>query len=124
MLSAAELASMRAVEATAMSSTAIIYRYTPSADGLGGFTQAWAAVGTVVCDLWPANRGMQETPGGAQLLSRGEWYITVPYDTVVTAKDRIKIGSRSFEVTFVPNNRSWDTGLRVEANSHNEELRT
>lgn len=116
---------MREIEEGAMSSTAVIERYTLTADGMGGNTEAWAVVGTVVCDLWPINkRGDRENTNAAgQPISKADWFITVPYDTFVTAKDRIVVGSRSFEVTFVPNNESWVTALRVEAVAHNEERR-
>lgn len=125
MLSAAELSAMRDIEESAMSGTAIIERYALTPDGMGGFTEAWAAVGTVVCDLWPINkRGDREgvTVGG-QPISKADWYVTVPFDTTITAKDRVVIDSRTFEVLFVPNSESWMTAKRVEAISHNEERR-
>lgn len=109
-----------------MSSTAVIERYTLTPDGMGSRTEAWAAVGTVSCDLWPVNqRGDRESVrNAAQTMSKADWYITVPFDTTITAKDRIVISGRSFEVTFVPNKQSWSTALRCEARTHNEERRT
>lgn len=125
MISAAELSAMRVIENSAMSSTAVIHRNTPTADGMGGYSEAWAAVGTVSCDLWPINqRGDREgVTVGAQPISKANWFITVPFDTTITAKDRVVIDSRTFEVTFVPNSESWMSAKRVEAISYNEELR-
>lgn len=124
MLTAAELTAMRTVEESVMSGTAIISRYALTADGMGGYSEAWTNVGTVSCDLWPINRrGDRERVVGAQMTQDANWFITVPYDTMVTAKDRIIIDSRTFEVVFVPNDISWKTALRVEAKAHNEELR-
>lgn len=125
MLSAAELTAMRDIEDDAMPSTAIIERYGLTTDGMGGYTEAWAAVGTVVCDLWPINkRGDREGVGiGGQPIQRADWFITMPYDTDITAKDRVTVDSRTFEVLFVPNNESWMTAKRVEAVSYNEEQR-
>jgi len=122
-LTTAELAAMRDVEESVMSSTAIIRRVTRTPDGVGGYNEAWAAVGTVACDLWAANRAMNENVAGGQIISRGDWYITIPFDSDVKAQDRIHVDGRTFEVVWVPNNQSWSTALRVGANSFNEETR-
>lgn len=116
---------MREVEESAMSSTGIIKRYSLTPDGMGGFTQAWAVIGTVGCDVWQINqRGERErVTSGAQPISKADWFITVPYNTDLLAKDRIEIDSRTFEITFVPNDSSWLTALRAEAVTHNEEQR-
>lgn len=125
MLTAAELLSMRDVEETAMSSTCIIKRRTLTSDGMGGYTEGWNAVGTVVCDIWQINeRGDREqTVNGSQPISKAKWFITLPYDTNVVAADRIEVDSRTFEATFVPNDSSWLTALRAEAVTYNEEQR-
>lgn len=123
MLTAAELAAMRTVEQSAMSGTAVIKRVTNTPDGTGSFTEAFAAVGTVVCDVWPADRSMGEPVSGGQIVSRGEWYITIPFGTDVKASDIINVGAKSYEVTFVPNGATWQTAMRVEANTYNEETR-
>lgn len=121
MLTAAELSAMRDVEESVLSSTAVIERFTTS-----GWppSETWAAVGTIACDLWPISRSNREMVTGGQPIQRGDWYITIPYDTDITAKDRITIAGKTFEVVFVPNDRSWDTALRVEAISYNEAYRT
>lgn len=123
MLTAAELAAMRTVEQSAMSGTAVIRRATNTPDGTGSFTESLAAIGTVSCDVWAVSQRLNEAVGGAQILSRGDWYITVPYGTDVKATDIIDVGSKSYEVVFVPNGSTWQTALRVEANSYNEEQR-
>jgi len=124
-LSAAELSAMREIEESAMSSTGIIKRRTLAADGMGGYTEAWAAVGTVDCDVWQINqRGERErTTEGAQPISKADWFITCPYNTDLQAKDRVDVDNRTFEVTFVPNDSSWLTALRAEAVTYNEEQR-
>lgn len=124
MLTAAELTAMQVVEESVQSSTAVIERYSLTADGMGGYSEAWSAVGTVTCDLWQVTRTDREKAGnGAQPIARGDWYITIPYDADVQAQDRITVDSRTFEVTFVPNSNSWLTALRCEAKSYNEEYR-
>jgi head-tail adaptor len=123
-LSAAELTAMRAVEDETMSSTCVIERATYAADGMGGRTETWAAVGTVVCDLYPINsRADRERYTGGQIQSIGGWFVTVPTSTDVLARDRLLIDSRTFEVTFVPNDADHLTALQVEAKTYNEERR-
>lgn len=125
MLTASELSTMRTIEESVMTSTAIIRRNTPLRDVMGGFTDSWSAIGTVNCDLWPVgNRGDREnTTSGGQLISHADWFITVPYNTDVIAQDRIDIDGKTFEIVFVPNNISWNTALRIEAKTFNEEYR-
>lgn len=114
---------MRDVEQSAMTGTAIIKRSTNTPDGTGSFFEALAAIGTVACDVWPAGQKFPERVTGGQVVSRGEWYITVPFGTDVKATDIIDVGSKSFEVVFVPNGSTLQTAIRVEANSYNEEQR-
>lgn len=123
-LSAAELTAMRAVEDETMSSICIIERATYSADGMGGQRETWAAVGTVVCDLYPINsRADWERYTGGQVQSTGGWFVTVPTSTDILARDRLLIDSRTFEVTFVPNDADHLTALQVETKAFNEERR-
>ena len=124
MLTAAELSDMRTIEESVMSTTCVISRHTLTGDGMGGKTEDWVAAGTVTCDVWQIPRtAMREHITGGQVTQLGDWYITMPYDTDITAKDRCIIGGRTYEVTFVPTNSSWLTALRVEARALNEELR-
>lgn len=126
MLTAAELTAMREVEESGMASTGVIKRRTLTADGMGGYIEAWVAIGTVPCDVWQINkRGEREkTTEGAQPISKADWFITAPYDTDLLGTDRMDISNRTFEITFVPNDSSWLTALRAEAVTHNEEQRT
>lgn len=124
MLSQAELDSMQAIEESVQTTTGIIYRYGTAADGMGGFTESWGAVGTILCDVWPVNqRGDREKVIGGQITSRGDWFITCPFDTSVTAKDRVQVGTKTYEITFVPSGSQWLTALRLEAILYNEEQR-
>lgn len=123
-LTAAELSAMRSVEEEIMSSTCVVERATYAADGMGGQRETWAAVGTVACDLYPINsRADRERYGGGQMLSTGGWFVTMPTTANVLARDRLLIDSRTFEVTFVPNNADHLTALQVEAKAFNEERR-
>src|SRR5207249_487852 len=103
--------------------TAYIVRATLAVDGIGGRSETWGTVGTVVCDVWPISGVGSERVIGGQITSRAGWYITLPADTDVTVKDRIEESSRTFEVVFVPVKASFRTALRVEANIFNQEKR-
>lgn len=107
-----------------MSSTGIIRRATDTSDGTGSYYSALLPVGTVSCDVWPASPKFGERIAGDQNTSIGDWYITVPYGTSLLASDVIEVDNKSYEITFVPNGSSWQTAIRVEANSYNEEKRT
>jgi head-tail adaptor len=125
MLSAAELAAMRAIQLQALPDTAIIQRYTSQSDGMGGYDQVWAAVGTVAARLYPQNaRSMAETTsGGSQVISETRWYVTLPYGTTITAKDRLLIDNRTWEIYEVNNNESYQTAVRCEVYAFGEEQR-
>ncbi len=124
MLSTSQLSQIRETRNGLMPGTAIIYRYALTADGMGGYSEAWAAAGTVDCYLWQISRtSMRERITGGQVTQTGDWYIEVPHDTVVTAKDWLEVSGRTYQVTFVPNGGSIMSGLRVEATALNEETR-
>lgn len=113
LLSAGELTAMRAVQSDTLPDTAVISRNTPTSDGMGGWTDAWAAIGTVDCRVSPAGGGA-ESLMAERITDTDAWNITLPYNTDVTAKDRVAIGSRTFEVvTALP--KSWETARRVVA---------
>jgi hypothetical protein len=57
---------------------------------------------------------------GDQITSEMLWELALPYDAVVTAKDRVGVGDRMFEVRRVNNDQSYRTTLYVEAASLNE----
>ena len=114
MLTAAELADMRSVQAQAMAGTAVVSRKTLTADGMGGFTETWSAAGTVSCRVWPARESGAESLIADRITEADAWVITVPYATDVTAKDRIVADGRTFEVVSAIAH-TWETARRVVA---------
>ncbi len=124
LLSASELASIRSAREGFLPDTGIIYRHTPTSDGMGGNSEAWAAVGTVNCYVWTREATDSELVSGGQMTSRTRWYIEVPHTTTIDAKDWIEVNSRTFQVTVVPNDASILSGLRLEVTALNEEQRT
>jgi SPP1 family predicted phage head-tail adaptor len=125
MLTAAELAAMQDVEESVLVTTAHILSYGTATDGMGGYSETWGTVGTVLCDLWQINqRADREMVAGNQITSQGDFFITMPSDTTITAKDRVQIAGKTFEVTFVPDDLTFQTAVRVEARLFNQERRT
>lgn len=124
MLTTAELAWMRGEQERLLPGTIVIERYTLTADGMGGFSEAWSAVGTVTGRIYPmTRRGQTEFEAGGQVVSETTWFATLPVGTVVTAKDRLVKGSRSWEISKVNNDEDYQTAVRCELAAHNEERR-
>lgn len=125
MLTAAELTAMRAVQIAALPGTAVIERATLASDGMGGFDASWAAVGTVAARLYPREvRAIAESAaGGAAVISTSRWFVTLPVGSTVTAKDRLVISGRSWEVLSVNNSEMWQTAVRCEVQAFDEERR-
>ena len=119
MITSTELAWMRSTEEQAMSSTAVIYTPIYTAGALGNTVQTWVASGTVACDIWPIAKNDREKTSGNQELSKGEFYISVPYNTTVSVNDQLTIDGITYQITFVPLNQSWLTNIRVEARNYN-----
>lgn len=108
-----------------MPGTVVIERYTLTANGAGGYSETWAAVGTVTGRVYPQiSRSSDETIGGAQVISDTSWFATLPVGTDVDARDRILYDGRTFEVLRVNNSEMWQTAVRCELQAHNEERRT
>lgn len=125
LLTADDLTYMQATQEQALPGAVVIERYTNASDGMGGQMQTWAAVGTVNMRIYPRTvRGQGETVAGAQVLSVTEWWATAPAGTDVTAKDRLLYSGRTWEVIRANNDEMYQTAVRCELESMNEERRT
>lgn len=111
LLSDADIAAMRTTLNRTLPDTATIQRTTRTVDSAGGYTDAWTDFATVACRVAPAN-GREQTIAG-RLDAVGTWTITLPANTDVTSKDRIAVGSRTFEVVLPLRPRSWELSRRV-----------
>lgn len=112
MLTADELAEMRSVQVETMAGTCVITRRTLASDGMGGFTETWAAAGTVTGRVWPATESGAERLIADRITEADAWIITVPQGTDVVAKDRITESGRTFEVVSAIAH-TWETARRV-----------
>lgn len=125
LLPMADLTWMRAEQARAMPGTVVIERAVYTPDGMGGYAEAWAAVGTVTGRIYlRASRSGAEQVTGGQVVSMTRWYATLPVGTDVTAKDRLLYQTRTWEVRTVNNDEMYQTAVRCELEAYNEERRT
>ncbi len=101
LLTTSGLASLRARMTATLPDACTISRNTPVSDGAGGWSAAWATVATTVCSIAPTGNQPQERAIAERLTNIVSYTVTLPYDTSLTAKDRIVVGARTFEVAGV-----------------------
>ncbi len=106
MLSAVDLASMRAAVMASLPETARILRVIRQSDGLGGFLEVWTELATAPCRVAPRENTPVETAVGGRIVDRVLWVITLPAGLDVRPDDRIAVGSRTFEILGVLSPRS------------------
>lgn len=125
MLTTDDLAYLRATQELALPGSVVVQRKTYASDGMGGFSETWAVLGTVDGRIYPQrDRGAGELVAGGQVLSVTRWWATLPVGTNVSARDRLLYQSRTWEVIRVNNDQMWQTAVRCELEAYNEEQRT
>lgn len=112
MLTATDLASMRATAERALPGTAVIQWGTLTSDGGGGWTEGFVASGTVACRVAPISGSEREV--GDRVSAESQYVITLPAETSVETDDRIVVSGVTYNVTAV-RDRSWEVTRRVEA---------
>ncbi len=113
MIDAGALTDMQATLTDSLPDTGVIKRVTRTSDGMGGFTDAFAAVGTAVVRIGPMQPRDEAIVSG-RLGADTAWVLTFPNGTDVVSADRVVVGSRTFDVTFAVV-RSWEIDRRVYA---------
>lgn len=93
---------LRSLSAQYLPDTCSISRNTPTQSG-DGQADSWANVATgVACRVSPLASGANEDLGaGGGMAAVNQWTIWLPAGTDVTVRDRVVVGSRSFEVNRV-----------------------
>lgn len=116
MLSSAEIAAMRSVQAQALPDTCTIQRKGGNSDGRGGQTVSYSVhASNVACRLGRAgSRSGIETIDADKLQQQTPWVVTFAYDQDVRNTDRIVIGTRTFEAVSIEPHEEWTTALRVQ----------
>lgn len=102
MLTARELAQLRADMVELLPGTAIIRRPTSSVNDAGVVAQTFAAVGTVIARVDPANatdfgRGVV----AGREASTAYFQLTVEWDTDIAEGDRVTFGGETMEITLL-----------------------
>lgn len=105
MLTSAELRAIREHLEDTLPDKCVLQTMTRTADGQGGFTEAWAAAGTVVCRL--DNAGGGKKPNADSQRTFSTWTLTVPYDAGLTTAHRVSIGGEDYNVLDVSDAPSW-----------------
>lgn len=116
MLSAAELASIRAASAEWFPNTAYVVRNAGTQNVIGGHIQAWGTIGTIGCRVREYGQG-RATDGAAQsvLATDQEWEIVVAFDADVAVEDRVEVDGSTYHVTGDSSGRSDMPDRRLRA---------
>lgn len=91
-------------------------------DGQGGFTETWGtATANVPCRIdASSSRGVLTIRGG-ELLAGGainefsRSVVTLPYDTTISAENKLEINGQTFNVIIPDDYKSWKIDVRVIA---------
>lgn len=110
MLTDADLHDMRAAIGELLPATCHILSLTQTSDGQGGFTDTWGTAVTSSCRL-DYKRGDERIFGATNQPYTG-FVLSLPWDTTITQANRVKIGSTSYNVLMVDNNKSWTAVVR------------
>ena len=111
MLSADDLAGMRATQDDALPDTATIARPTRTTDGAGGYTTVLTTILTgIACRL--AKSRPREILAGDREVTYSDWVVTFPYATDVRAGDVLTISTRTYNVLATAAG-SWNTAVRA-----------
>ena len=113
MFSAANLATMRATQETALPDSCTRSRPVLTADGTGGQTAGTPATATYACRL--AATGGREVEIAAQLTAERTVTVTLPHDADIQAQDTLTVGGRTLQVIAVLAAGAWETARRVLA---------
>jgi head-tail adaptor len=92
---------LRALSDQYLPDTCTIQRATETSTG-DGTSVVWADVATVACRVSPLASGATEALGADQSMQAvSQWTVWLPAGTDVTVKDRLVVGSRTFEISRV-----------------------
>jgi len=100
------------IEAAVLPDTCIIYSVANTDDGEGGYSESYTAVGTVDCRM-DYKSGQEVKVSGAVQAFTG-WMLTVPYDTTITAANRVTHGGHTYSIQAVSDTGSWIVCKRAQ----------
>jgi hypothetical protein len=108
LLGALELSALRAVAASSMVGSAVLWRRVLTSDGAGGQSGTASPVGTVPCRAVPRRGEPSVGQFAGRVEARGDWYLYVPQGTSVDRRtDYVVLASGgTFDVLYVNQNRT------------------
>lgn len=116
-LNAADIAYMQDTIADMLPDVCNILSEALASDGQGGQTSTWGTASTsIACrlDEQTGTRNNQLVPAaGAGLREAHRFILSLPYDTVIGANDRVEIGSYTYHVVSVNDRISWEAVTRA-----------
>jgi len=100
------------MEKALMPGTCNILSVTLTSDDQGGYTEAWgtATLGES-CRLDSINA--REVVAGAGLQAFHLYVLTLPHGTTIATSNRVEVGSDTFSVTSIDQEKSWSTCVRA-----------
>jgi len=113
MLSERDLAQMRETEEAALPDVANIQRRTLTPDGYGNQTETWSTVQSPPCRIAPYKEKKIETEQAGVITAIAEFIVTLPYDVVINATDRLQINGTQYEIIEAVTDTSWRISRRL-----------
>lgn len=98
LISAAALAKARAQVESTLTDTITVQRVTRTADGKGGWTEAWTTREATTGRIDPLARVVQIAEAGKAEALRVEWQITLRWDANIQVGDRLLINGTAYEI--------------------------
>jgi len=112
MLSAADLATLRAAQAAALPDLATVQTKNPTDDGYGRKTFSYVNGAVIACRLGPSEQVEMPQPDGGLKYDTQAW-VTVAQATTIALDARLVINDHTYEVIAVATTAAWETANRV-----------
>ena len=94
-------------------------RYSETVDGMGGFSETWSGVCSINGSLLGATGRENIVRNKATVTASHNFFISTPFNTTITEKDRLVLGTRVFDILYVekPANTQRFIILRLQEQS-------
>lgn len=115
MISATDLATMQTALSGLRTTSCVIQRKASVSDGMGGQTDTWSNLATVLGRITPVIEVEREVIEEQRLEVLNRWLIYLPAGQDITEKDRITALGVTYEVTSVNAPRTIEIERVVEA---------
>lgn len=115
MLTAYDMAYLRALQVRAMNEQAMITNISEVSDGSGGITIGEVTEGPFPCYRFAEVAGVAESLIGGQPASMLRWKIGLPVGTPIKASSQVTIAGDEFNIISVPLPESYDAVWEVYA---------